>query len=237
MKFPKTALLAGMATLILSAESCKKNSPPPEPIAGFNYSGAGLAPATVTFTNASSNATSYQWDFGDNSTSFETSPTHKYNAGGVYTVTLRATGAGGTATTSKTVNITSPTSVKITNVKLLGMPFTDGSGAGWDPVDGPDVYFTLSDAADNILLTGSTFNNVSAIPPTLTWVISPNYQISNFSSIYKVRIMDYDSADPDDFIGGYQFPFSSYAATGYPTTIILQTTGNPLKIELDVQWQ
>jgi PKD repeat protein len=44
----------------------------------------------VEFRNYSNNATRYNWDFGDGSSSTETSPTHYYQSNGVYTVTLTA---------------------------------------------------------------------------------------------------------------------------------------------------
>ncbi len=44
----------------------------------------------VTFNNASNNATSYEWDFGDGNTSTETSPGHTYAQAGMYTVQLIA---------------------------------------------------------------------------------------------------------------------------------------------------
>lgn len=43
----------------------------------------------ITFTNSSTNATTYAWDFGDNSTSTQQNPTHPY-LDGSYTVTLIA---------------------------------------------------------------------------------------------------------------------------------------------------
>jgi YD repeat-containing protein len=43
----------------------------------------------ITFTNNSTNATTYAWDFGDNSTSTQQNPTHPY-LDGSYTVTLIA---------------------------------------------------------------------------------------------------------------------------------------------------
>ena len=50
---------------------------------------------TVNFTNASTNAVSYQWDFGDGATSTQINPSHTYTANGVYPVTLTATAASG----------------------------------------------------------------------------------------------------------------------------------------------
>ena len=45
---------------------------------------------TINFTNQSSNATSYFWDFGDFNTSTAPSPSHQYTQSGTYTVTLNA---------------------------------------------------------------------------------------------------------------------------------------------------
>ncbi len=45
---------------------------------------------TVHFTNNSSGATEYSWDFGDGNTSVLPNPTHTYSAPGVYNVTLNA---------------------------------------------------------------------------------------------------------------------------------------------------
>ncbi len=53
------------------------------------------APFTVTFNNQSSNAVSYAWNFGDDSTSTLQNPSHIYNKPGTYTVTLVVTNANG----------------------------------------------------------------------------------------------------------------------------------------------
>lgn len=50
----------------------------------------GNVPMLVTFTNNSTNADSYEWSFGDGSTSTLENPTHTYNSVGVYTVYLIA---------------------------------------------------------------------------------------------------------------------------------------------------
>lgn len=64
------------------------------PSVGFSYTITdGL---TVEFTNSSSNADSYLWDFGDGTgTSTEENPTYTYASEGVYTVTLTANNSDG----------------------------------------------------------------------------------------------------------------------------------------------
>lgn len=54
-------------------------------IIDFSYATNGQ---TVQFTDASPNATSWSWDFGDGNTSSVQNPLHTYAADGVYTVTL-----------------------------------------------------------------------------------------------------------------------------------------------------
>jgi PKD repeat protein len=48
----------------------------------------GCSPLTVTFTDFSSNATDWYWDFGDGNLSNLPSPVHTYDSGGVYSVQL-----------------------------------------------------------------------------------------------------------------------------------------------------
>src|SRR5688572_22445612 len=65
------------------------------------------APFTVSFTNTSTNGTSFDWDFGDGGTSSTNNPSHTYTAAGIYTVTLEADGgACGTDNLSITNYIT-----------------------------------------------------------------------------------------------------------------------------------
>ena len=63
---------------------------------------SGCKPLTVQFTNHSTNATSYLWNFG-NTTSTAINPTHTYNSTGTYNITLIAydsTACGNSADTS-----------------------------------------------------------------------------------------------------------------------------------------
>lgn len=61
------------------------------PRADFRYDrDAASVPSRVSFANTSENAVSYVWDFGDGTTSADTSPHHRYIRSGTYTVRLRA---------------------------------------------------------------------------------------------------------------------------------------------------
>lgn len=92
-------------TLIVSGTACSDTAvqqvtiTPPLPTASFLGQGEGCAPLSVSFTNASLQALSYQWSFGDGGTSTADNPTYIYNVPGVYSVTLTAFGIGGVVNT------------------------------------------------------------------------------------------------------------------------------------------
>ena len=62
-----------------------------EVTANFSHNSPSSCPPIVTvFTNNSQNATNFIWDFGDNSTSIVTEPSHIYANAGTYFVSLIA---------------------------------------------------------------------------------------------------------------------------------------------------
>ena len=72
------------------------------PISGFTYSLDGLA---ATFTNQSTNATSYTWSFGDGTGSNEENPVHTFPAFGAYEVALLASNGICTDTTALEITL------------------------------------------------------------------------------------------------------------------------------------
>ena len=64
-------------------------------------------PVDVAFTNNSTEAFLYQWNFGDNSSfSSERSPLHTYSAGGTFNVTLTTVGTFGNNSITKVISVT-----------------------------------------------------------------------------------------------------------------------------------
>jgi PKD repeat protein len=239
--------------------SCTKDSPAPAPptptppaapVANFTYSGATLAPATISFSNQSTNATSYLWDFGDggNSTSTLNSPSYTYTKGGTYTVKLTATGAGGSNSTTKTVNITAPTTLKIMSVKVSVLPLTKSNGGSWDdlPSSGPDVSIKITDEAANTTLYTWPFvyNNVVASTLPLNFVIENSLRVAtpliitsaNFSKKIAFELWDKDTFD-EEFMTGVIFAPSilTTGADAYPTTFTATISG--LTAVFTLKWE
>lgn len=120
------------------------------PTADFSGSPtSGIEPLSVSFTDLSTGASSWSWDFGDGGSSTQQNPSHTYNTAGTYTVVLTATNACGSDIATKTNYITvnpcvapvadfvgSPTS----GTAPLNVSFTDQStnatAWSWDFGDG-----------------------------------------------------------------------------------------------------
>lgn len=98
--------------IILLLSSCTEEIPDTElqkPKAGFSFEVDPQGPLSVQFTNSSENADEYAWDFGDDiGSSTDENPAYTYDEEGTYTVTLTATGDGGTVETFKSVTVTAP---------------------------------------------------------------------------------------------------------------------------------
>ncbi|GAB4406588.1 MAG: hypothetical protein OHK0039_08350 [Bacteroidia bacterium] len=94
----------------------------------------GCTGLPVTFTNLSTNATGFLWDFGDGATSTAAQPVHSYSSPGLFDVRLIATGAGGCADTllrPALINVFGPDArfgvSQTTGCAPLTVAFTDSS--------------------------------------------------------------------------------------------------------------
>lgn len=122
-----------------------------QPVAGFTYSPAQnlVAPATVTFTNTSVNATSYKWDFGDGTTTTDANPVKEFIKAGTFKVKLTAIGKtsssestaditlNGTSTVpvadftySPATNLTAPVKISFTNTSRNATSYSWNFGDG-----------------------------------------------------------------------------------------------------------
>jgi len=122
----------------------------PLPSAGFDYDAEQLATGyTITFTDLSTGANSWQWNFGDIITSSIQSPDHIYNEAGTYTVIQVVGNEYGCADSASTVLIIAPGEV-IYPPKLPNAfsPNGDGQNDIYYPRGGPftSVEFSIYNA-------------------------------------------------------------------------------------------
>lgn len=153
------------------------------PVANFTGSPTTICQGgSIAFIDQSTNTpTSWAWDFGDGQTSTSQNPTNSYTSPGTYTVSLTATNAGGSNTSTMTnyvtVNPTLTPSVSIspsntivcpgTNVTLTAVPINGGTPTYSWTVDG------------NIVGTGGTYSAVFANGQAVVCTMTSNATCAN----------------------------------------------------------
>lgn len=121
---------------------------------------SGDASLTVNFTDLSTGATSWDWDFGDGGTSTLQNPTHIYTVAGTYTVTLSVNSGAATKTKTNyiTVNMVADFSATPTTVNAGSLViFTDqslGSPTSWNWTFGDGGTSTLQNPTHTYTVAG-----------------------------------------------------------------------------------
>jgi len=154
------------------------------PVADFTADvTSGVAPLTVTFTDASTGADSWAWTFGDGGTSDQPNPVHTYTAAGVYTVSLTATNSAGSDFEEKTNYITvtepEPGNIEVTSTPAGAAIWLDGEDTSkvtpitLENVPAGDHVVTLklagyADASKEVTIVSGETATVSLALTTLT---------------------------------------------------------------------
>lgn len=91
----------------------------PLSVPNFNYTANNLE---ISFSNISTDADSYYWDFGDGNTSIDMNPVHSFESEGEYVISLTVgNGLCGDSTISRTINVEVVSVEPIEFEKLLKM--------------------------------------------------------------------------------------------------------------------
>lgn len=142
-----------------------------------NPNATGCAPLTVNFSNESSNATSYEWDFDDGGSSTEPTPIHTFNDPGIYHVRMIA------------IN---PNACKVRDTVFLTINVSDTMvNADFDIVKTDSCsHFTIQVTNNSTPPPGGNINNATfhwdfgdgtsftgAAPPPHTYAAEGTYQV------------------------------------------------------------
>jgi len=121
-KFKYLFSLLLLTSLLIGFQACKKN---PEKFVKEVVFTDSVKSYTVTFKNSTMDAKSFRWDFGDSTSSTETSPVHTYTSKGKHVVTLYATLNNGNVINGSTIIHVSKSSPILLN---------DNTLADWDTI-------------------------------------------------------------------------------------------------------
>lgn len=115
---------------------------------------SGTAPLTVNFTDSSTCATSWSWNFGDTGTDTLQNPSHTYNPSfSSYTVSLTATNASGSNTMTKTNYITAQCSNLPVKNTRTGLSYNSLQAAYDAAVDGDTIQSHALTFTENLTIS------------------------------------------------------------------------------------
>jgi hypothetical protein len=154
---------------------------------------------------------------------------------------LKGSNSSGEAGANKTIVIgNAPTTVKITKIEIVNLPFTNpATGSGWDQTTGPDIYINIVTQSNSILLDGKSSRVMDVTPSQLPlpWTVNPSFEIADFNAARYIDVWDYDFPDGDDNLGYVGFLMSNYTtgANAYPSSVT--ETQNGITVKLTLAWQ
>ena len=196
----------------------------PVPVADFVATPfSGTAPLSVAFQNLSTNAGSWTWSFGDGMSSNEENPVHVYQSSGVYSVSLTASGAGGSDTETKEGYI----SVFDAPVALF-----DGT-----PTSGPlPLTVSFSDSSGGTVTSHSwTFGDGGT-----STLASPQHTYTG-AGVYSVTLEvtgpgGSDTFTRDNYIDAIPAPVAEFAATPISGAAPLTVGFQDFSTNIVTQW-
>lgn len=196
-----------------------------------NYTTFCSAPATVQFTNLSSNSNIFHWDFGDGTTSSAMSPSHTYSSYGNYTISLISDGgACGKDTLIKTTYI----SVDTTNACIINMLET-GTADTQTSCDGQ-----LFDSGGNSNYQDYT-NSEITIAPAGAMNVTLHFVTFNFENNYDYLTIYDGPSTSSTMIGSYTGATLPNGGTIVSTTgsiTLVQTSDEALNESgFELNWQ
>lgn len=135
----------------------------------------GMVPLTVAFTNLSTGATSYHWDFGDGNTSTSTNPVNRYAAAGRYTVTLaalRANWSDQLVRTSYIVVTNPPLPIVATGDNAFNQGMVSDTISNIVAVAGGDWHTLALQQDGRVIAWGHNWAGQCDVPQTLSNVVA-----------------------------------------------------------------
>lgn len=190
---------------------------------------------SVSFTNYSSNATSYRWSFGDGSSSTLSNPTHTYTTVGDKTVTLTAYNGSYSDSDSKTIHVHA-SRVYITRIVLADWPSRNTSGNVWDQfatasTKHPDIFFKIQQGGMDVFTSEVIDDCIHYSDGGSTY---PSFTVGQYIVAMNSTITFYDEDTLENVeMGSTSFNLYTLGANeDYPSVLYIDGGGFSIRIYL-----
>lgn len=182
------------------------------PSASFDFE---IDEFTVDFTNESTNADTYLWNFGDGETSTQTNPLHVYDEDGTYTVTLTASSDCGSDTYTVTITILTPPEAFfdadiVEGCAPLTVQFYNESSSNSEDFEWSFPGGSPSTSTDFEPVV--TYNNDGSFPVTLTVFNEAGQDV--FTAVNFITVFPEPIAEFTQTINGLVVTFNSNGSVG-----------------------
>lgn len=121
-----------------------------------------------------------------------------------------------------------PSSIGISNLRVLAFPSVTNDGGNWDWDGGPDIYFQIYEGQTLVYDEMTFIENANS---SSTNSFDFNYTLNNPTSRYTIILMDFDPLETDDMMGGIEFtPYHSL--NDFPSVLELEIPGYRMELSL-----
>ncbi|MCB0429982.1 MAG: PKD domain-containing protein [Flavobacteriales bacterium] len=224
-----------------------------DPIADFTFIDTACVNQNVAFTNGSSGATNYLWNFGDGGTTAAVNPNHTYTGTGTYTVTLIAKDPTGTCqdTVTKVIEIIDlaaafsvdpaygcqvPHTVDFTDLTIGGVKWSWNFGDGGTSTQQNPSHTYANKGSYTVTLTVTTASgckDVVTIPAAV--VINPmtvNFVADTIEGCAPLKVDFTDLTLSDSTITNWYWDFGdgNTSTQQNPTNIYVNDTDYTVKL-------
>lgn len=232
----KTKLITSI--FLLTIFSCSEDDKVKEPISDFVFTSDNnfTLPTQITFTNKSSNAKEYTWDFGDGTAnSNNINPTHEYTTPGVYNVTLISSNGdlfdqiikeieifilpSAAFTFSSNNEFKAPSEITFTNTSLNGESYEWEFGDGQTSTLQNPIHSYTTEGTYSAKL--KVFNSVGQSEKTETiTILNPlsveQIQLEKLSKTWNIVSAALDGTDHTSDFADFQITFSGTYNSSQP---------------------
>ncbi|MCS6934100.1 MAG: PKD domain-containing protein [Chitinophagales bacterium] len=226
----KLVLFLSLPALLFIA-SCSK-----QPVACIKVSKTSVEIGeTLNFESCASDASNYEWDFGDGTTATTQNASHSWNTPGVYIVQLRVTSKNKKKADRYSVAITVKGYTRyITKIVLKGFSAKKPDNSDWDGGafgnPAPEVFVRLTPADGGGDVSTPTKNNITTADLPHTWNLSTqNIYLSNQN--WTIELRDDDSLG-STFISELMSTWTTNLATAGSNGVISLTNSSGYSLEI-----